>query len=342
MSQLYRADRLVARLEDPRLRVLDARFELTDPPAGRRAYLEGHVPGAVYVDLDRDLASPPGRHGGRHPLPDMERFARTLGGQGIGDEHDIVVYDQGGTMYGARTWWLLRYLGHDRVYVLDGGLPAYLAAGGALSREAAAHAPTTLTLRLRPDMVADRDAVERSIGDPDAVIVDVRARERYLGEVEPLDPVAGHIPSAINLPYLENLEDGRLLAPDALERRFAAARGRETVIAYCGSGVSAAQGVLAMAEVGIRARLYPGSWSDWCSHASSPIATGDAAGDAVADAAGDAAVHAAGDAAGDATGDAAGEEAHAGPGAEASSDGDGTSARADGAAGVPPEADPTT
>jgi len=328
MSHLYRADRLVARLGDPRLRVLDARFELTDPPAGRQAYLEGHVPGAVHVDLDRDLASPPGRHGGRHPLPDMERFARTLGERGVGDEHDIVVYDQGGTMYGARAWWLLRYLGHDRVYVLDGGLPSYLAAGGALSREAAAHAPTTLTLHLRPDMVADRDEVERSIGDPDAVIVDVRARERYLGEVEPLDPVAGHIPSAINLPYLENLEDGQLLAPDALERRFAAARGRGTVIAYCGSGVSAAQGVLAMAEVGIRARLYPGSWSDWCSYPSSPIATGDAATDGAADA----------------SGNAAADEAHTEPGlgAEASSGGEATSVRTDVAAGAPSEADQTT
>lgn len=274
MRQLLAAPDLVKRLGDPTLRIVDARFELTDPPAGRRAYEAGHVPGAIFLDLDRDLASPPARPGGRHPLPDMAAFARTLAASGIGDEHEVVVYDQEGTMYSARAWWLLRYAGHERVRVLDGGLPAYLAAGGALTREPPRHPPARFTLRPAPRLVADHDDVRRAIGAPGTVLVDVRAPERYRGESEPLDPKAGHVPSAVNRPYLDNLEDGRFVAPEVTRRRFAFARGRD-IIAYCGSGVSAAHTVLALAEAGLGARLYAGSWSDWCSRPDAPVATGD-------------------------------------------------------------------
>ncbi len=275
MRHLIDAETLLARLADPGLRVLDARFELTEPAAGRRAYAAGHVPGAVYVDLDEDLAAPPRRHGGRHPLPDLTRFARTMGARGIGNEHEVVVYDQSGTMYGARAWWLLRYAGHDRVRVLDGGWTAFLEAGGEPELAVSSHPPARFAPRPRAELVVGRDDVRRLVGDCSALLIDVRAPERYRGEVEPLDPRAGHIPSAINLPYEDNQEGGRFLAPERLAERYAAARGKDTVVAYCGSGVSAAHAVLAMAEVGLAARLYPGSWSDWCSYEDAEIALGE-------------------------------------------------------------------
>jgi thiosulfate/3-mercaptopyruvate sulfurtransferase len=276
MQPLLAAERLIERLNDPGLRVLDARFELVEPPAGRRAYREGHVPGAVFVDLDEDLAAPPGRHGGRHPLPDMQRFARRLADRGVGDGHDVVVYDQGATFYAARAWWMLRYIGHDRVWVLDGGLPAYLEAGGRLTREEPCHEAAPLSVRLRPEMVVGVHYVRAHLHAPDVLLLDARAPERYRGEVEPLDPKAGHVPSAVNRPYEHTFDGPRLRDTAALRRLFTVAVGRETVVHYCGSGVSAAHNILAMEAAGLPgSRLYAGSWSDWCSHETLPVATGD-------------------------------------------------------------------
>ncbi len=277
MEPLIDADTLLRRLDDPGLRILDARFELQDPSLGRRTYLEGHVPGAVFVDLDEDLAAPAAEHGGRHPLPDMEAFVRALGERGVGDEHEVVVYDQGGTMFAARAWWLLRFAGHERVRVLDGGYRAYREAGGPSSREDSRHRPATLSLRLRPEMIVDRGRVRAALHDPRWCIIDVRSPERYRGETEPIDPIAGHIPSAVNRPYERTLgADGRFVEPPALAAQFAVARGRGEVVTYCGSGVSAAHAVLAMEVAGMAgARLYAGSWSDWCSYRESPVALGD-------------------------------------------------------------------
>ncbi len=277
MESLIDAGTLLRRLDDPGLRILDARFELLDPPAGRRMYGEGHVPGAVFVDLDEDLAAPAARHGGRHPLPDMGAFARKLGERGVGDDHEVVVYDQGGTMFAARAWWLLRYAGHDRVRVLDGGYRAYREAGGAVSREVPLHDRAMLSLRLRQEMVVDRARLRRALHDPQWCILDVRSPERYRGETEPIDPRAGHIPSALNRPYERTLtERGRFAEPHALREQFAVAAGRSEVVGYCGSGVSAAHAILAMELAGIPgARLYPGSWSDWCSYEDLPVALGD-------------------------------------------------------------------
>ena len=277
MEPLIDAATLLRRLDEPGLRILDARFELLDPPAGRRMYREGHIPGAVFVDLDEDLAAPAARHGGRHPLPDMDAFARKLGERGVGDDHEVIVYDQGGTMFAARAWWLLRYAGHDAVRVLDGGFRAYREAGGAPDRELPRHAEAQLSVRLRPEMAVDREQLRRVLHDPQWCIVDVRSPERYRGEVEPIDPRAGHIPSAINRPYERTLDErGRFRARDALREQFAVAEGRAEVVGYCGSGVSAAHAVLAMEVAGLRgAKLYAGSWSDWCSYEDLPVALGD-------------------------------------------------------------------
>ncbi|MEJ2668623.1 MAG: sulfurtransferase [Deinococcales bacterium] len=232
---------LLARLGDPSLRVLDARFELLDPEAGRKQYREGHVPGALFTDLDEDLADRPGVHGGRHPLPDMAAFVERLARRGVGDRHEIVVYDQGGTFFASRAWWMLRYVGHDKVRVLDGGFREFVEEGGA------------------PD-----------VDEPVLPAASLSFRQ-------PLDPRAGHIPSAVNVPYgLTMNEAGRALAPAALRERFAAVIARGEVVSYCGSGVSAAHNILALEAAGVgSARLYVGSWSDWCSYADAPVALGD-------------------------------------------------------------------
>lgn len=273
---LITARELHERLGDPALRLVDTRFDLKDPSAGRRAYEAEHLPGAVHLDLDRDLSSPPGEHGGRHPLPDMRRFAERLGEAGIGDEHEVVVYDDQGGMFAGRAWWLLRYAGHDRVRVLDGGLAAWRDEGLPLEPGAVAPEPARFTLRLRPDMVVDRERVLRALEDPDVRLVDARAPERYRGELEPIDPRAGHIPGALNLPFAGNLEGGRFRDPATLRERFAALEEAEEVVVYCGSGVSACHDLLAIDEAGLPpARLYVGSWSDWTSYEDAPVATGD-------------------------------------------------------------------
>lgn len=276
MSQLIEAEAFIARLGDPDLRVIDARFELIQPEAGRAAYQEGHVPGAVYFDLDQDLSSAVQRHGGRHPLPDMRRFADTLEERGIGDGHQVVVYDQSGTMYAARAWWLLKYAGHDAVRFLNGGMEAYRAAGGPLTTALPTHSKARFTLRLRDDMVVDVTDVEAHLGDPDRLVLDARAPERFRGEVEPLDPKAGHVPGARNVHYRDTLGPNGFLPAAELRRMFALADGKREVVAYCGSGVSAAHVVLAMEEAGLPgAKLYAGSWSDWSSYDDLPVATDD-------------------------------------------------------------------
>ncbi len=278
---LMSGEELAAALKagDPRLRIVDARFELSDPAFGRQAYAAGHVPGAIHLDLDHDLAGPKGVHGGRHPLPDMEAFAAKLGAAGIGDEHLVVVYDHAGGMYAGRAVWLLRFAGHEDVRLLDGGLNAYQAAGGELTTVEPRYAPATLTVRLRPEMVVDADYVKAAIGRDDVVLLDARAPERYRGETEPLDPKAGHIPGALNRFFGANLKDGRFFAADELKERLdlpdGVADGSRTAVAYCGSGVTGAHLVLAMELAGYPgAKLYAGSWSDWSSR-DLPVAVGE-------------------------------------------------------------------
>lgn len=263
-------------LGDPDLRVIDARFELTDPEWGENQYGAGHIPGAIYLDLDKDLSSAPGRHGGRHPLPGMEELVERLGAMGVGVEHSVVVYDQSGSMYAARAWWLLKYAGHERVRFLDGGLAAYRAAGGELTTAAPEWPPARFPLNLRSEMSVDVQHVRRSLGSSGTLLIDARSGERYRGEVEPLDPKAGHIPGAINRFYQDSLGQGGLFKPrEELREAFAPAQGAREVIAYCGSGVSGAHLALALEEAGVRGvKLYPGSWSDWSSYDELPVSVG--------------------------------------------------------------------
>lgn len=279
MGNLIDAAELATRMDDDTLRIVDVRSNLSDPSAGRRAYLAGHLPGAIYLHLDDDLSAQvrPDGLGGRHPLPAPDTFAARLGEVGIGDAHHVVAYDDAGGAIAARLWWLLRWIGRDRVQLLDGGVHAWTAAGGELVSGPQRYPAAISTARPDPDMVVDADDVAARLEDPARVLVDARAAERYRGEVEPLDRKAGHVPGALNLPYADNLVGGRLRPPAELRSRFEPLAEVEEVVVYCGSGVTAAHDALAMEEAGLPLpRLYPGSWSDWSSRDDLPVATVDA------------------------------------------------------------------
>jgi thiosulfate/3-mercaptopyruvate sulfurtransferase len=251
---------------------VDCRFALGKPGAGREAYEKGHIPGAAFLDVDTELAAEPGERG-RHPLPDADRFEEAARRAGIGRETFVVAYDESGEGGAARLWWLLRHFGHDDVAVLDGGLKAWRDEGG--QQRAGPEEVEEGDFAARPregdTVTADdlREAMrDRSTGDEaeraaGLRLLDARAPERYRGEVEPIDPVAGHIPGATNVPFAEIAPDGRFLPPDELRERL----GTDPFVAYCGSGVTACVLVLAGELAGVGGRLYPGSWSEWCRRA---------------------------------------------------------------------------
>jgi thiosulfate/3-mercaptopyruvate sulfurtransferase len=270
MAPLIDVMGLVDRLGDPDLVICDVRWYLADPARGRREYDAGHVAGAAFVDLHGDLAGGPG--GGRHPLPDVARFAELLGRLGIGPSTSVVAYDDSGGAIAARLWWMLGSIGHRRRAVLDGGFSAWLAAGQPISAGVPVPTPVVYPSPARWRAVVDADEVGAAVGGG-SVVIDARATERYRGEHEPIDPRAGHIPGAINLPHADNLaSDGSHRSTDELAERFADV-GDDPIV-YCGSGVTACHELLAMALAGVPGgRLYPGSWSDWCSDPDRPIAT---------------------------------------------------------------------
>jgi thiosulfate/3-mercaptopyruvate sulfurtransferase len=231
-----------------RVQFVDCQWVLGKPEAGRELYLAGHIPGASFLDVETELSAPPGgAEGGRHPLPAPADFQRVAEAAGIGDDTLVVAYDQGMNGGAARLWWLLRHFGHDDVAVLKGGIDAWL---GPLRAGEEEIEPANLTLRPRQDDVVTASEVERKLDEPGFVLVDARVPERYRGEVEPIDPVAGHVPGAVNMPYTDQ--------PDAVEP------GSEVAV-YCGSGITATVTILALEQMGVKAKLYPGSWSEWSS-----------------------------------------------------------------------------
>jgi len=251
--------------------LLDVRWRLGGPP-GLDSYQEGHLPGAVFTDLDRDLAAPPGP-GGRHPLPDPAVFTRAMRAAGVSADRPVVVYDERDATAAARAWWLLRYHGHQDVRVLDGGYQAWLAAGLPVTQADPAATPGDFTAR--PGHLPVLDAAGAQEMARTGLLLDARAGERYRGEHEPVDPVAGHIPGAVSAPTTGNVNpDGTFRSPAELASRFAALGAASAVGAYCGSGVTAAHEVLALALAGIPAALYAGSWSDWITDPARPVATG--------------------------------------------------------------------
>ncbi len=265
------------------LRVFDASFELMNPAAGEQQYREAHIPGAVYAHLDTALSAKgdaAAASGGRHPLPAREKFAEWLSSVGFSNHMQAVVYDRQGANYCGRLWWMLKWAGHDAVAVLDGGLQAWQAAGGAVaSGVEPASAPSHFSLKPELRTLASTAVVAQQLGRPTQTLIDARGAPRFRGEVEPLDPVAGHIPGALNRPFGLNIgADGKFKPAAALRAEFEqllAGRDPATVVHHCGSGVSAIPNLIAMEVAGLGATaLYAGSWSEWCSDASRPMAQG--------------------------------------------------------------------
>ncbi|SHN36338.1 sulfurtransferase [Rhizobacter sp. OV335] len=254
--------------------VLDCSFDLADATAGERSFREGHLPGALYVNLNEDLSGPKTGRNGRHPLADRADYARWMGDIGIVPGREVVVYDRQAAMYAVRAWWVLLWMGHPAVRVLDGGLAAWQAAGGALSQETAQPVPAAPYPDAAPQRpTIDAGRLQQRLGE--VLVLDARAPERYRGEVEPIDAVAGHIPGAKNRFFKDNLQpDGRFKPADQLRAEFLAAlegRAPESVVNQCGSGVTACHNLLAMEIAGLGgAALYPGSWSEWSSDSARP------------------------------------------------------------------------
>jgi thiosulfate/3-mercaptopyruvate sulfurtransferase len=264
------------RKSPPQWQVIDCRFDLLRPEAGRIAYRAGHIPSAVYAHLEEDLCSPKTTLSGRHPLPEPEQLAAKLGSWGIDNATQVIAYDADNGAHAARLWWLLRWLGHDQVAVLDGGFKHWQQAGLSISRDAPAPVKKKFHVRLRPELTVDVDEVMERVRQADWRVLDARAAERYAGEVEPIDTIAGHVPGAHNLPFSGNLDaEGRFLPEAQLRQRLSAVLGAVSshhAIAMCGSGVTACHNLLAMELAGLPgARLYPGSWSEWIRDSARPV-----------------------------------------------------------------------
>jgi thiosulfate/3-mercaptopyruvate sulfurtransferase len=278
-TTLISTDALAASLDT--FIVVDCRFDLADEAAGHRAYLDAHIPGAVYASLAHDLSSTPTGRSGRHPLPSIERAAETFGRLGIDRSRQVVAYDQETGMFASRLWWMLRYLGHDAVAVLDGGWTRWTRERRPTWSGEESRAAASFVASPRPAMRVDVDQVTASLATGDRILVDARGAERFEGRTEPLDRVAGHIPGARNRPYKSNMaEDGTLLPAETLRAEFDRLLDHHDpahAIMYCGSGVSACHNLLAMEHAGLPgAALYAGSWSEWSADPTRPVETGPA------------------------------------------------------------------
>ena len=260
--------------------VIDTSFDLADTDSGERRFRASHVPGSHYLHLDRDLSTSKTGRNGRHPLPDRAEFARRVGALGIGPDTQVVALDGQGGVYAARLWWMLRWLGHDKVAVLDGGLAAWQRSGGAFTdAPSPTPVPTATPYPDRPSLAARVDAAGVAARPPRRAVLDARSGERFRGEVEPIDPVAGHIPGALNRFHRDNLAEGGVFkAPAQLRAEFALVlgdRAPDEVIHSCGSGVTACHNLLAMEHAGLAGSLlYPGSWSEWSADPARPVARG--------------------------------------------------------------------
>lgn len=280
-STLITAEELAAHLHDPAWVTVDCRFALADPVAGERAYRQGHIPAAHYAHLDRDLSAPVTAGSGRHPLPERQALLDKLDAWGATRDSQVVAYDDAGGVFAARLWWLLRWLGHARAAVLDGGWGQWLKEGRAVTSETAPRKQTVF--QAGPSLTAWVTAAElqTALARKTIQLLDARSPERFRGEVEPIDPVAGHVPGAVNYPFQNNLAaDGRFLAPEQLRRQFLQQLGRfrpEQAVHMCGSGVTACHNLLAMEVAGLNgSRLYAGSWSEWIRDPQRPVAMGPA------------------------------------------------------------------
>lgn len=276
---LISTQELAARLADGNIVICDCRHDLMDLEKGRRAYADGHISGAHFLHLDDDLSGAKSGKNGRHPLPAIDTFAKKMGSIGIDGGKQIVAYDDSGGPYASRLWWLLRWLGHDNVSILDGGINKWLAENRSTDRNVPIAKSTNFVAKQKSGMTVDADFILANISGGASIVVDARAPERYRGETEPIDPIAGHIPGALNRVFKNNLNaDGTFKSAAALRHEFATllgTMGAPQVINQCGSGVTACHNLFAMEIAGLSgSKLYPGSWSEWCADSARPVAKG--------------------------------------------------------------------
>ena len=280
MKPLISPSKLRIAMAEPTTVVFDCRFSLADPEEGARAFAQGHIPSAVYADLNRDLSGPvTAGVTGRHPLPQPASFADFLARSGVTAQSRVIAYDDGNGAFASRLWWLCRYVGHDAVQVLDGGWTEWIESGGVSSTDITTRARGAVEVQLRPYLVASVAEVDRLRSDPTARLFDARGADRFRGENETIDPVAGHIPGARSLPFVDNLKDGKGRSLADLSERYERALGSTApvqAVVYCGSGVTACHNLLAAEAAGISGmRLYPGSFSEWITDPLRPVATGE-------------------------------------------------------------------
>lgn len=280
LTTLVDTETLSRHRDDPRWVIVDCRFALTDPEAGRRAYMVSHIPGARYAHLNEDLSSPITPTSGRHPLPYPNALAEKLGRWGIDKTKQVVVYDDSFGAMASRLWWLLRWLGHESVALLDGGYPKWQREGHPVTQDIPTVTPAQFHPAINNALWVDVEHVQTLAREGGGLIIDARGEERFRGEVEPLDKVAGHVPGAINMPYEDNLDfSGEFMSDEALREHYLATMGDvapDRVVHMCGSGVTACHNILAMEHAGLSgARLYAGSWSEWIADSRRPVATGE-------------------------------------------------------------------
>ncbi|WP_335869652.1 sulfurtransferase [Bacillus sp. 2205SS5-2] len=273
MKYVLKVHELQTRPVARKVKVLDCSYSLTDSSRGRIQYEEEHIPGAIYLDLKHDLSDEISVHGGRHPLPGISKMEKTLGGKGITRQDTVVLYDRGDGAYAARGWWQLHYLGHENVYILDGGFKEWKKAKFSVEKGTRVARETVYIAQPQQQMLADVDDVRKVLfGKSEAILLDSRAQERYEGKVEPIDKKAGHIPTAVNFPWLNVLEEGLYKDTEELIQQFSSLPKDSNLIVYCGSGVTAIPNIIALKESGYtHVKLYSGSFSDWISYEENPV-----------------------------------------------------------------------
>ncbi len=255
--------------------VVDCRFDLQTPSYGKDSYLKNHIPDAIYMDMNKDLAGDVKEHGGRHPLPDLNEFRSKLESCGIGRDITVVAYDDGEVAGSSRFWWMLKYIGHDKVYILDGGIKDWIKSGYSLSSDIPKKEKKHLDMNINESIIATVGEVKGHISKEESLIIDSRSFERYKGEVEPIDKTAGHIPSAKNYFWMDVLENDKMKDNEKLKTHFNELSSYKNIIVHCGSGITGCVNYVALDEIGIRSKLYLGSWSDWISYDDNEVKTGE-------------------------------------------------------------------
>lgn len=277
MEYVVNQEWLLEQLANKDVKIVDCRFSLSKPDEGECLYKESHIPGAYFFDLEKQLSAPVSKHGGRHPLPDIEQFRHEIEQAGIDNTKTVVAYDGGEGAFASRFWWLLTYIGHDKVYVLNGGFKSWVEAGYPTTKEVPKPEPANFKVSIRKEMLATYEEIKEIVANKkkSPILIDSREKARYLGKEEPIDKIPGHIPGAMHKFWAEGLENGFFKGSEEQKKRFAELDQKEPIIVYCGSGVTATPNYIALKIAGYQnVKLYAGSYSDWVSYSDNPVEKG--------------------------------------------------------------------